>query len=190
MLVLTSGKIDDINETKLKLNTISENSPLSCVLVGIGDGDFSGMEDLDNHDQDTEVGRDITKFVRFNDYIESNEINKQGICEAVLDEIPEQLVTYFQKKGIQPYQCQLNENDIDTVTYDQDGDSSTLSDEQSFNITHIGFSIAFFYILMMLYVNLYIMHYNIHCLVTILLSFYFARFMKKNEKVMKTLHIF
>jgi len=48
------------------------------------------MEFLDEHDPEHEGGRDITKFVRFSDYRSFN-----ALTEAVLDEIPDQLVSYF-----------------------------------------------------------------------------------------------
>ena len=69
------------------------------VIVGIGEADFTGMEFLDSFDTSTEEGRDITKFVRFNDYKSYN-----ALTEAVLDEIPDQLVDYYFEKGILPGQ--------------------------------------------------------------------------------------
>ena len=70
---------------------------MSVVIVGIGDADFAGMEFLDAFDASTDEGRDITKFVRFNDYKSYN-----ALTEAVLDEIPDQLVDFYYEKGILP----------------------------------------------------------------------------------------
>lgn len=64
------------------------------------------MEFLDEHDP-TEGGRDITKFVRFNDYKSYN-----LLTEAVLDEIPDQVVDYFYGKGIMPGEAK----DVDRAT--------------------------------------------------------------------------
>lgn len=75
----------------------ASKDPLSVVIVGIGEADFSGMEFLDAFNPITEVGRDITKFVRFNDYKSYN-----ALTEAVLDEIPDQLVDFYFEKGILP----------------------------------------------------------------------------------------
>ena len=67
------------------------------MIVGIGEADFSAMEFLDAFDPQVEDGRDITKFVRFNDYRSYN-----ALTEAVLDEIPDQLVDYYFEKDILP----------------------------------------------------------------------------------------
>jgi hypothetical protein len=77
----------------------ASKDPLSIVIVGIGEADFSGMEFLDSFDDVAGEGRDITKFVRFNDYKSYN-----ALTEAVLDEIPDQLVDYYYDRGIFPGQ--------------------------------------------------------------------------------------
>lgn len=99
LLILTAGNVEDtfIKETKAQLIAASSD-PLSVVIVGIGEADFKGMEFLDEFDPSIEKeGRDITKFVRFNDYQSYN-----ALTEAVLDEIPGQLVDYYYEKGIMP----------------------------------------------------------------------------------------
>jgi hypothetical protein len=96
LLVLTSGNVEDVKETKQHLISASKD-PLSVVIVGIGEADFQGMEFLDAFDTQTDDGRDITKFVRFNDYKSYN-----ALTEAVLDEIPDQLVDFYFEKGILP----------------------------------------------------------------------------------------
>lgn len=100
LLILTAGDVEDIQETKDYLVDAS-NGPLSVVILGIGDADFAGMEFLDSFDATCEQGRDITKFVAFNDYRSYN-----ALTEAVLDEIPDQLVDYFYGKGIMPGQAE------------------------------------------------------------------------------------
>ena len=55
------------------------------------------MEFLDAFDAQIEQGRDITKFVEFNDYRSYN-----ALTEAVLDEIPDQLVDFYYGRGIMP----------------------------------------------------------------------------------------
>jgi hypothetical protein len=96
LLILTAGNVEDVQETKQYLMAAS-GDPLSVVIVGIGEADFTGMEFLDSFDAKTEKGRDITKFVRFNDYKSYN-----ALTEAVLDEIPDQLVDYYYSKGLLP----------------------------------------------------------------------------------------
>jgi hypothetical protein len=96
LLILTAGNVEEKEETKQQLLAASRD-PLSVVIVGIGDTDYSNMEFLDRFDPAKEKGRDITKFVRFNDYKSYN-----ALTEAVLDEIPDQLVDYYYERGILP----------------------------------------------------------------------------------------
>lgn len=96
LLILTAGNVEDVKETKQHLIAASKD-PLSVVIVGIGEADFAGMEFLDAFDPQEDDGRDITKFVRFNDYKSYN-----ALTEAVLDEIPDQLVDFYFEKGVLP----------------------------------------------------------------------------------------
>ena len=74
------------------------------------------MAFLDEHDAAVEDGRDITKFVRFNDYKSFN-----ALTEAVLNEIPDQLVNYFFERGLMPGQAEgLHENDVEVEDADDD----------------------------------------------------------------------
>jgi len=119
LLILTAGNVEDVQETKKHLIAASKE-PLSVVVLGIGDADFSGMEFLDAFDVETEAGRDITKFVEFNDYKSYN-----ALTEAVLDEIPDQLVDYYYEQGIlpgrdegyNPDQVEIQPADDDERTY-------------------------------------------------------------------------
>ena len=102
-------------ETKQHLIDAS-NDPLSVVIVGIGEADFTGMEFLDAFDPTTEDGRDITKFVRFNDFKSYN-----ALTEAVLDEIPEQLVEFYSEKGILPGQVEgFSTDQVEVQSADDD----------------------------------------------------------------------
>jgi hypothetical protein len=115
LLILTAGNVEDVKETKQYLMDASKE-PLSIVIVGIGETDFSGMEFLDSFDPSVEDGRDITKFVRFNDYKSYN-----ALTEAVLDEIPDQLVSYYYDKGILPGQDEgFSQDDVEVQPADDD----------------------------------------------------------------------
>jgi copine 4/6/7 len=118
LLILTAGNVENVKETKTQLIEASED-PLSIVIVGIGDADFNGMEFLDEHDSSKEGGRDITKFVRFSDYKSFN-----ALTEAVLDEIPDQLVEYFYNKEIMPGKMEDFDED-DVLIQPADDDSRT-----------------------------------------------------------------
>jgi len=115
LLILTAGNVEDVQETKKHLINASKE-PLSVVILGIGDADFSGMEFLDSFDVETEAGRDITKFVEFNDYKSYN-----ALTEAVLDEIPDQLVDYYYEQGIMPGQNEgYNPDQVEIQPADDD----------------------------------------------------------------------
>ena len=108
--------MENIQETKQQLIDASDD-PLSVVIVGIGDSDFSGMQFLDDHNPLVEGGRDITKFVRFVDYRSFN-----ALTEAVLDEIHDQLVSYYyDKENILPGKSEtLNPEDVAVADADDD----------------------------------------------------------------------
>lgn len=114
-MILTVGNDENIQETKQALIEAS-SAPLSVVIVGIGDADFSAMEMLDEHDPYTERGRDITKFVAFNEYESYNDLTS-----AVLEEIPDQLVDFYFEKGILPPESVLMDHDkVEIMPADDD----------------------------------------------------------------------
>eukprot|EP00977_Amphora_coffeiformis_P011988 scaffold2934_cov176-Amphora_coffeaeformis.AAC.16 len=73
------------------------DSPLSVVIVGVGNADFSSMQFLDDFGQQP-GHRDIANFVQFN----MHSHNSTQLTKATLQEIPEQVVSYFQKHSIPP----------------------------------------------------------------------------------------
>ena len=105
-----------MKETKKELAEASD-APLSVVIVGIGaDHDFESMEFLDEHDSENEGGRDITKFVRFDKYKSYN-----LLTEAVLDEIPDQLVDYFYARNMRPGKAEdVDKDHIQVMPADDD----------------------------------------------------------------------
>jgi len=93
LLILTDGKVSDMKATIASLRAASD-SPLSIVVVGVGNADFSAMRYLDDKGSET----DILKFVEFN----THKHDATSLTEAALNEIPDQLVGYFQRNGIRP----------------------------------------------------------------------------------------
>lgn len=96
LLILTDGAVSDPNATAACLNKISD-APLSVVIVGVGNADFSAMQFLDDFNSGPGK-RDIVQFVPFNRHAHSS----QSLTNATLDEIPRQLEGYFKSKGIAP----------------------------------------------------------------------------------------
>ncbi len=109
--LMTDGVIQDLQ------NTIDEivkgcYLPLSIVIIGIGEEDFTKMDILDADDiplvssWGETMKRDIVQFVPFKKY----KNNPLVLREEVLDEIPRQVRTFFKKNNIKPKEA----NYIDT----------------------------------------------------------------------------
>jgi len=127
LLILTDGAVSDVAATVRCINEI-KNAPLSIVIVGIGSADFSDMQFLD--DQSSNI--DIAQFVEFN----KHKHDSASLINATLEEIPTQLVNYFQRHGILPNPpFQMEEADIVVeaeeeeihVTIDFGADGNTMS---------------------------------------------------------------
>jgi len=67
LLILTDGDIHDIDETIAEISTMSKkNLPISIVIVGVGNEDFSNMVRLDGDDVELGKGiKDIVQFVKY-----------------------------------------------------------------------------------------------------------------------------
>jgi hypothetical protein len=97
LLILTDGAVTDVEATKRAIQNASD-APLSIIIVGIGDADFSAMQFLDDFQNDIGGGRDICQFVEFRKY----QHNKAALTEKTLEEIPDQLVDFFYTRNILP----------------------------------------------------------------------------------------
>uniref|UniRef100_A0A7S2PR51 C2 domain-containing protein n=1 Tax=Skeletonema marinoi TaxID=267567 RepID=A0A7S2PR51_9STRA len=97
LLLLTDGAVTDVEATRQVLASVAD-APLSIVIVGIGNADFSAMQFLDDFETRSGVSRDIVQFVQFS----AHEHNKASLTRATLDEIPDQLVQFFHSRGIMP----------------------------------------------------------------------------------------
>jgi len=95
LLILTDGAVTDPQGTAQVLKQIS-NTPLSVVIVGIGNADFSSMQFLD--DSAGPGQRDIAQFVEFNKHCS----NSVALTSETLHEIPDQLTGFFQSQGVAP----------------------------------------------------------------------------------------
>lgn len=93
LLILTDGAVSDVEATARCIDAV-DSAPLSLVIVGIGNADFSAMQFIDDSSSDV----DIAQFVKFNDYKD----NLSDLTSAVLDEIPKQLEKCFASRGVLP----------------------------------------------------------------------------------------
>ena len=99
-LILTDGSIHDVDDT---IDHIVESSylPVSVIIIGIGDADFSTMNFLDADDEPLYSNklqkiqeRDNVQFVEFNKF----KSNPQLLARETLQELPRQIIQYFTKR--------------------------------------------------------------------------------------------
>jgi len=105
LMILTDGKIKDMEDTK---NCIVEGSklPLSIVIIGIGNANFTYMEILDGDEKPLTSSsgeirkRDIVQFVEFNKFKDQDSENcGPHLAEEILKEIPRQIEEYYEFCG-------------------------------------------------------------------------------------------
>lgn len=105
LLILSDGSVSDVNATAQCLAQCA-NAPMSVVIVGVGNADFSAMQFLDDSQP---PATDIAQFVQFNRHAHA----PHQLTSETLREIPDQLVRYFQSHGIQPLPpIQRSDDDI------------------------------------------------------------------------------
>lgn len=95
LLILTDGSVSDVQDTAATIDRVSD-APMSIVIVGLGNADFSGMRFLD--DAQKPGMRDIAQFVEFNKHSHDS----VDLTAETLKEIPDQLVGFFTSRGIKP----------------------------------------------------------------------------------------
>ena len=99
-MILTDGILKDLKDTR---NCIIRASklPLSIVIIGIGEHDFSKMDILDGDQEPLKNSsgevrkRDGVQFVKFNSFKEKNKDCGTELTEEVLKEIPRQIEEYY-----------------------------------------------------------------------------------------------
>jgi len=106
LLILTDGEIHDMPET---IETIHQLAflPVSIIIVGVGNEQFSNMEILDGDEglynsKGQRCPRDLVQFVPFKKF----QNNYAQLAREVLAEIPDQLVGYMKLIGLKPVKPQ------------------------------------------------------------------------------------
>ena len=103
LMILTDGIIDDMDET---IDSLVEASflPISVIIIGIGDADFSNMNILDADEEPLidkngrKADRDLVQFVPFKKFSYNGEL----LAQEVLEEIPRQVIEYYQHQKMPP----------------------------------------------------------------------------------------
>lgn len=95
LLILTDGVINDVDPTLQALFQTS-SLPVSIVIIGVGDADFTDMVVLDGDGMGRE--RDIVQFVNYRQFKNAPEI----LRSSVLEEIPTQFLQFMKQRNINP----------------------------------------------------------------------------------------
>ncbi|KAL7835806.1 hypothetical protein SRHO_G00281530 [Serrasalmus rhombeus] len=104
LLILTDGVITDMADTREAIVHAS-HLPMSIIIVGVGNADFTDMQTLDGDDgilrspKGEPVLRDIVQFVPFRNF---KHASPAALAKTVLAEVPNQVVDYYNSKGIKP----------------------------------------------------------------------------------------
>jgi hypothetical protein len=104
LLIMTDGIIYDMDLSK-DLLCEAAALPLSVIIVGVGNADFSNMVELDGDEvpltnkHGHRIERDIVQFVKYNDF----KMDMTRLAAEVLYEVPEQIEKYYMKyKNFKP----------------------------------------------------------------------------------------
>jgi hypothetical protein len=105
---MTDGQINDFNDTVDKIVEAS-SLPLSIIIVGIGNKDFSLIEKLDSDSQllksqksDSVCQRDIVDFIKLIDFKKDKDKGYTSLARETFAEIPSQFIDYMTSKNIKP----------------------------------------------------------------------------------------
>ena len=112
LLILTDGIITDLDATLQSIIAASD-LPMSIIIIGVGEEDFSAMEALDSDDNllranGRVASRDIVQFVELRKFIMNYGAgaaatwNKEALAKEVLAEVPNQVVSWMTKRNIKP----------------------------------------------------------------------------------------
>jgi copine 1/2/3 len=108
LIVFTAGDIVDLQDSIDLICTAAEDAPLSIVIIGVGNRDFSEIEKLcGEYDQKGKlrdsrgvpIARDILQFVSFKRFSG----NASAVISEALKDIPEQFVEFFSNNGTKPF---------------------------------------------------------------------------------------
>lgn len=104
LLIITDGVINDMQDT-IDAIVDAGRVPISIIIVGVGNADFSAMDRLDADEvplvsrSGGKMVRDIVQFVPFNKFAR---LHYTALASEVLEEVPRQLCDWAKMHGIRP----------------------------------------------------------------------------------------
>ena len=113
LMILTDGNIDDLQNS---IDAIVEASfePLSIIIVGVGDADFSQMVILDGNEiplvssKNVIWSRDDVQFIHFNEFRN----DEKRLAKEILEEIPRQIIEFYTKNNYTPEKIMNKSKDL------------------------------------------------------------------------------
>lgn len=110
LLILTDGEIHDMEKT-IDLIVGCSELPLSIIIVGVGEADFSNMVRLDGDNglfdsKGRRARRDVVQFVPFREV----KFNPDYLAKQLLAELPDQVVQYFMSINSPPREPPAQQN--------------------------------------------------------------------------------
>ena len=118
LFILTDGEIHDKSQV-IDLIIQCCRLPISIIIVGIGDGPFEIMEELDDDDcqlvdsHGNATTRDLVQFVEFSKF----KNNGVDLAKEVLEELPRQVEEYYRMMNISPMHFKQRKNRLWSVIY-------------------------------------------------------------------------
>ena len=113
LLIITDGVINDMQRS-IDAIVDATHLPLSIIIVGVGNADFTNMEILDADDNPLRhshtgkvMQRDIVQFVPFNDF-KNQHIS--AIARETLEEVPGQVTSFMSMRNIYPNPPQVEQS--------------------------------------------------------------------------------
>jgi hypothetical protein len=105
LCVFTAGDIVDLQESVDLICTAAEDAPMSLLIIGVGNRDFSAIEKLTGVEtgrlrdsRGIPIAREIVNFVSFKQFGG----NATEVIAEALKELPEQFVQYHVNNGVKP----------------------------------------------------------------------------------------
>lgn len=140
LLILMDGINSDMRETIYEIVRAS-CMPLSIVIMGIGNQDFSEMDVFNSSGKHqplsyngVEVDRDIVQFLCFRDFKDKLQL----LSNEILSKIPWQLTSYMAIHGISPNSVEIMCNDRSTD--ERIGDEAKLDQQLKKLLKELGYS--------------------------------------------------
>ncbi|CAD6198984.1 unnamed protein product [Caenorhabditis auriculariae] len=102
LAIFTRGSVSDLKDIQQAVNAASE-APLSVIIIGMGEGDFSSLQKISSRKKDANGKRECVEFFQMKTLLNGAETpaqNKSRIAERALRNVPNHLVHFMHNANI------------------------------------------------------------------------------------------